>query len=316
MSQAASDAPAPAGLFASAGVEPVVQVTRLGFVALDTPQLDAMVAYYRDVLDFALVDQTDRGTYLTADHRHHCVVLEEAGSAKARTRVGFEVSGPLGAVWARLRDRGIEAGRCSDPEAGIGDAVVIHEPSGTPLYLYEQMESSGVGASAGIRPIKLGHVASFVTDLQATQRFYEDVLGFRWSDTIGDFFVFLRCNVEHHAVNFIRSTRRTGTHHIAYEARDWAHLKEIIDHLAMHGYRLEWGPGRHGVGHNIFAYHRDPDGHFVEMFTEIDLILDEQTGYFEPRPWHESFPQGPRVWEPRPEAANKWGPVNMEMNEH
>ena len=80
--------------------------------------------------------------------------------------------------------------------------------------------------------------------------------------------------------------------------------------------RLECGPGRHGAGHNIFTYHRDPDGNLVELFTEIDVIQDETTGRFEPRPWHETWPQGPRFWDTNVEAANKWGPIDPEKLEH
>ena len=56
------------------------------------------------------------------------------------------------------------------------------------------------------------------------------------------------------------------------------HLKEMLDHLATREIRMAWGPGRHGVGHNIFTYHADPDGNFIELFTELDLIADEETG--------------------------------------
>ena len=125
-------------------------------------------------------------------------------------------------------------------------------------------------------------------DLLVIQRFYIDVLGFRWSDTIGDFFTFLRCNVDHHAINLMQSDKRSGLFHVAYEVRDFLQLKDHLDHLATRGHTLEWGPGRHGVGHNIFSYHRDPDGNLVELFTEIDLIYDEETAHFEPRPWHEA----------------------------
>ena len=134
-----------------------------------------------------------------------------------------------------------------------------------------------MASALGVRPTKLGHVASYVPDLLVIQRFYIDVLGFRWSDTIGDFFTFLRCNVDHHAINLMQSDKRSGLFHVAYEVRDFLHLKDHLDHLATRGHTLEWGPGRHGVGHNIFSYHRDPDGNLVELFTEIDLIYDEET---------------------------------------
>ena len=107
-----------------------------------------------------------------------------------------------------------------------------------------------------------------------------------------------------------------GMHHVAYEMRDFMHLKEMLDHLATMEIRMAWGPGRHGVGHNIFTYHPDPDGNFVELFTELDVIADEETGVFEPRPWHEEWPQGPKFWVPEPAAANKWGWINPEMMVH
>ena len=61
----------------------------------------------------------------------------------------------------------------------------------------------------------------------------------------------------------------------------------MLDHLASNDYRLHWGPGRHGPGHNLFTYHRDPDGNVIELFTQLDSMIDEAKGYWEPRPWHE-----------------------------
>jgi len=166
------------------------------------------------------------------------------------------------------------------------------------------------------RPTKLGHVASYVPDLVGSQRFYLEVMGFRFSDMIGDFFTFLRCNSDHHAINLMQSQKRSGLFHVAFEMRDMLHLKDQLDLLSTRGHALLWGPGRHGVGHNIFTYHQDSDGNIVELFTEIDLIFDEETEHFEPRPWHEEWPQGPKVWPPTPGAANKWGIINPDMMDH
>jgi hypothetical protein len=67
-----------------------------------------------------------------------------------------------------------------------------------------------------------------------------------------------------------------------------------------------WGPGRHGIGHNLFAYHRGPNGLITELFTELDR-MNEELGYFEPRPWHRDSPQKPKVWAKDPTASNLWG---------
>ena len=122
------------------------------------------------------------------------------------------------------------------------------------------------------------------------------MLGFRVSDWIQDWFVFMRCGPDHHTVNFVRG-KRTHMHHIAFELKDWAQILAACDFLGGKNIPLIWGPGRHGPGHNIYTYHRNPDDQIIELFAELDKMLDEELGYFEPRPWHRDRPQKPKVWE-------------------
>ena len=44
----------------------------------------------------------------------------------------------------------------------------------------------------------------------------------------------------------------------------------------------------------------------VEMFCDLDVMYDEELGYFEPRPWHEDRPQRPKVW-PADTWRAQWG---------
>ena len=64
----------------------------------------------------------------------------------------------------------------------------------------------------------------------------------------------------------------------------------------MKDVKLLWGPVRHGPGHNVATYHRNPDEHTVELYIELDLMKDEELGYFDPRPWHRDTPQRPKTW--------------------
>lgn len=295
---------------------PVV-VSKLGYVQQQTTDLDRMIDYYTTVMRFGLVDSSATEAYLTPSFDHHAVVVTTGDEPKARTTVGFEIFEDLSDAHARLRAAGYEVQRRSDIAPGLADALVLAEPlTGTTVHLYDRQTRSEIDGRDALRPTKLGHVAAFVPQLRPLQDFYQGLLGFKWSDTIGDFFVFLRCNADHHAANFMASATRTGQHHIAYEMRDLAHLQTMLDHLAANGYRLEWGPGRHGAGHNIFTYHHDPDGNLVELFTQLDLIVDEAKGYFEPRPWHTEFPQYPKTWEVDAVAVNSWGPINPKLLEH
>ena len=117
-----------------------------------------------------------------------------------------------------------------------------------------------------ITPFKLGHVAFNVVGVQKITDFYCEVLGFRVSDWFADFFSFLRCGPDHHTINLLDS-QRVKLNHMAFELRDWSHLQSACDYLSKNGYPLIWGPGRHGPGHNLFAYHKNPDGHIVELAT-------------------------------------------------
>ena len=105
--------------------------------------------------------------------------------------------------------------------------------------------------------------------------------------------------------------------HTAFELRDWGHMLTACDTLSLAGYKLLWGPGRHGIGHNLFTYHRGPNGLITELFAQLDQ-MNEEMGYFEPRPWHRDRPQSPKVWSKDPNAANYWGimPVMPEDQMH
>ena len=163
---------------------------------------------------------------------------------------------------------------------------------GTVIELYSDYTfAKDDGAQTAITPLKLGHIAHRVDDVQKTVKFYTDVLGFRVSDWHGDYFAFLRCGVDHHTVNFVYN-EKPQLHHIAFEVRDWSELHRAGDFLARKDVHLVWGPLRHIIGHNIAAYHRDPDNIRVELYCEMDQMKDEALGYFDPRPWHQDRPAG------------------------
>ena len=100
---------------------------------------------------------------------------------------------------------------------------------------------------------------------------------------------------------------------MAFELRDASHMQQACDLLGRRKIPLLWGPVRHGPGHNIATYHRNPDGYLIELFYDMDRMADEELGYFEPRPWHRDRPQRPKTWiglprdiwgvGPSPEAA-------------
>lgn len=285
----------------------MIRANRLAFAAFSIADPSPLGAYYEQVIGLAPQGLVAGAQTFATPQGDTCIRLVP-GETTRLTRLGFHLppGAPLADMAAHLRREGLSADLRSDPYPGIGHSLVLRDPNDIEVELLDTVPPPvEVPPSPAISPLKLGHVAVYTGDIAASIAFYRDRLGFRVSDWMEDFFVFLRCGPDHHTCNFIASENR-GMHHMAFELRDWAHVQTACDWLAGHGYRITWGPGRHGIGHNIFIYHRNPAGQIVELFTELDTMSDEAAGFFDARPWHRDRPQRPKVWSAA-EGSNMWG---------
>lgn len=284
----------------------MIAVKRLRHVRLATPDLERLIAYYQDVIGLAVVAREASRAFLATESGQLALVLErgpEAGLASLAFDVAPQVQ--LTELKRLLDDKGVAAELAADPTPGSTASLRFHDGDGKSIELYSDCHFYDNRAPlAGVAPLKLGHVACYTTDPQAISRFYADLLGFRVSDWIEDRFVFMRCNHEHHTVNFTRGPD-ARMHHLAFELRDAAHMHRAGDILGGHRVTILWGPVRHGPGHNVAMYHRDPDGNAVELFYDLDCMTDEELGFYDPRPWHRDRPQRPKVWVGLP--RDLWG---------
>ncbi|MGH7100058.1 MAG: VOC family protein [Stellaceae bacterium] len=127
---------------------------------------------------------------------------------------------------------------------------------------------------------KIGHIALYVQDLGRSARFYTEVLGFRVSDVYGDDMapggaVFLRCNTDHHGVALFRAgeaqPRNAGLHHLAFEVGTLEAVFRAREHLRRSNVPIDF-EGRRRAGCQIAVEFRDPDGHRLEIYWNIDQI--------------------------------------------
>jgi catechol 2,3-dioxygenase len=61
-------------------------------------------------------------------------------------------------------------------------------------------------------------------------------------------------------------------HHMAFELDGIGHLTAAADQLGAAGVPLEAGPGRHGVGGNLYAYFWAPGGNRYELSAEMPRV--------------------------------------------
>ena len=285
----------------------MIKVKRLGHATIATPDLDAQVDYYGRLLGLTVIERSKDRVFLASKQGLEAIELVK-GKPNDLKHVSFQIAPgtDLGDVVKELGNIGIKAERRKDVSPGVADAVTLEDPKGTPIDLYAEYKFAKRDETPNIFNIlKLGHVAYRVLDVQQIVKFYSEVLGFRVSDWRGDFFVFMRCNTDHHTVNFIRGNN-IKMHHMAFELKDFIHLQNSCDLFGQRKIPIIWGPLRHGPGHNIATYHRNPDDQVIEFFCELDKMVDENLGYFEPRPWHQDTPQRPKTWQGG--KTNVWGP--------
>ena len=285
-------------------------VTRLSHVALRSPDVEKMRTYYTEIIGLSSYDDGDGTVYLASGGRGPALELRSSTTAGI-DHVGFEISAAKEEeLLVRLKNQGVQVSTATDLEPGLSRIHDVIDVEGNHLQMcvVDDDRAPAALATSGIVPQKIGHVATRTSSAEAVTEFYETALGFRWSDWMGDFFAFLRCNVDHHSVNFINASRPGQMHHYAFELEDVSHVTAACDALAARNVQMLWGPGRHGIGHNVFTYHKDPDGNVVELFCDLDRMASEELGYFEPRKWHQDRPQRPKHWIPDPDSANLWGP--------
>ena len=284
----------------------MIKVKRLRHVTFASPDVEAQLDYYRSIIGLAVIGRDDRRVILGTDSDELTLVLEH-GSASSLTAIAYEVAPglDLSDLQKSLASLDIKSEVRSDTAPGIPKTLVFNDPDGLQIELFSRWDfCKPVEPIRGLAVAKLGHVALYTPDPERAAKFFGDLLGFRVSDRIEENFVFLRCGPEHHAMNFARGAE-ARIHHLAFELRDASHMHQACDLLGRNKFQILWGPVRHGPGHNVAVYHHNPDRYLIELYYSMDLMLDEELGYFEPRPWHRDRPQRPKTWVGLPRDV--WG---------
>ena len=274
---------------------------RLGGVALGVPDPPATAAFLRDGLSF-VVTGTGAGddemlvASCAGDYGPTGQAAIELRRADRLTllQVFWEVplAYDLSSLEARLRAVALPATRRED-------AVAFTDPAGIPMVcIRASARQRPTPPHEPLRPRRLGHVNLKTADPEAAAAFHRQVLGLRLSEQIGDDLYFLRIGTEHHNLG-LRGGDGGELHHLGFEVEGWNVYQPILDRLAELDLAIEYGPGRHRPGHNLFAYVRDPSsGLRLELFADMAQIPDETAH----APWR--WEAGERLTK----TINHWGP--------
>ncbi len=130
---------------------------------------------------------------------------------------------------------------------------------------------------------KIGHVGVNVTDIERSTQFYTQVLGLSVTESMGENqrpggLVFLRYNQDHHGIALFgghTAPLQGGTlNHIAFEVHSLDEVFRAREHLRAHGITPHF-EGRRRAGCQVAVEFRDPDGHELEIYWDIDQVGSE-----------------------------------------
>ncbi|KEA63914.1 2,3-dihydroxybiphenyl 1,2-dioxygenase [Marinobacterium lacunae] len=260
----------------------------LDHLALGSPNPEALATFYATALRNE-AKRTDAGWMVTGPGRK---LLISEGDAKELKHFAYGMSAEaLASLRARLESKGVTLEPCANPYLD-GEVFAVTDPDGN-RSIYGVSEKSDLGDMP--YRARLQHMALATTEVDSLIEFYRDVIGLSVSDNVLDEegelrACFLRSDEEHHVLAVFKAPSRWFDHH-CYEAGDWNLIRDWADHLSTLDIELKWGPGRHGPGNNLFFMIHDPDGNWVEISAELEVM--------EGRPAAD--------WLHTPKTLNYWG---------
>ena len=270
--------------------------TATSHLGLRVPDLDAALHFYTTVIGLSIHHALPgAGVRLGWTTGHHVLDLLPGDAGLDHLGFVLERHQDLAALRERLTGAGVEAFEL-DPSDPAHRGLEIADPDGHRVQFITSLEPMRPAATAvGPGAIRYQHITLATSDVQGMLDFYRSALGFRQSDVLGDNeFTWLRSNREHHTLALV-AAGKAGVDHYAFDISDWQEMKTWCDRLTEQEVDINWGPGRHGPGNNLFVFFDDPAGHHIELSTELERFHDDRVSY------------AVRRWDPAPRSINLWG---------
>ena len=282
---------------------------RMNSVTIGVPDVAATSAYYSE---FGLTETTP-GVFATPDGGEQLRIVHAPIRRLVEVSIGAadpddidRVASQLSAIGVAPQRSGssvcaVDAGTGVNVRVEIAPPIVQTELPATPYNGPGRTDRAGRSPRlrpddglVGARPRKLGHVVAGSTDIDASNKFFTEGIGFKVSDTVKGIAHFMRCSPDHHNL-LVQKSPVQFLHHTSWQVAD-------VDEIGLGAQALltkdpsrhVWGFGRHHIGSNFFWYFRDPAGNFSEYYSDLDVIVDDQL-------WK------PQVWEGM-RSLYSWGP--------
>ncbi len=271
--------------------------TYLHHIQLQSSDPARLAQYYAEAMDMA-AQRLDGGGWICQGPLRRVLFTQGENRKLGFGAFGCRDAEGLAALRERAEREGLDLLPSPSPLFN-SDAFAVRDPDGnTTVFGLGQQEEPRKGLRGPLQ-----HLTLATRDPDAIERFYVGKLGFLTSDRVVATdgrvnTLFTRSNHEHHSLACFRQDRQGVDHH-SYEAGDWSVIKDWCDRMGDRHIPVMWGPGRHGPGNNIFIFVEDPDGNWIEISAELEVIYDRPA----------------KDWKHEPRTLNSWGRAIMRIHE-
>jgi 2,3-dihydroxybiphenyl 1,2-dioxygenase len=272
--------------------------TQLGYLGLGVSDLAAWQHFATTILGLEVLPPEPDGSLLARldDHQYRFVIT--ADPVDDLNLIGWEVRDEraLDMLAARLTAGGV-AVRAGDAAARnrrrVVNLIEFQDPNGIPTEAYcgpllnraqpfqcPRVLSGFVAGDQG-----LGHITMTVDNLDASLRFYRDLLGLRLSDWIRPQpergvestlnLAFLHCNPRHHSMAFWEMQLPKRLHHFMVQVHDLDDVGNTYYLCLRQGVPIDLSLGRHTNDQMLSFYMQSPSGFDVEFGWGAIEIDDE-----------------------------------------
>ena len=266
-------------------------------VELGVTDLDTATRFFTEVWNLAPVSSTNESVDLRGTATfHHILTLRRAPrTGVIRIVLDARDRATTDALYEQVRSVGAPVDGAPRVLEWSGGAYGFgcKDPEGRSFAIISGVADHAEMADRADRPRKISHVNLNCADNDASFAFMRDALGFRLSDQTSHF-RFLRCNSDHHSI-VIGFNKEATLNHVAFEMPDSESVMRGIGRMRDHGYPVEWGPGRHGPGNNVFAYFCGPEELPLEYTSEMQQVGEDHR------------PGMPQDWTWPPGRVDHWG---------
>jgi catechol 2,3-dioxygenase-like lactoylglutathione lyase family enzyme len=249
-------------------------VTALRSVEIAMTDPAAAMKFFTEVWHLTPVTEIYGVHYFRGSGAFHHILTVRKASRTAVIRMVFDAAdrATVDALHAQAVAHGIKT---------IERPHALKQPHGDYGFGYKDPEGRNIAVVCGVEdhpgtadkadyPRKLSHINLNNGDPEATFAAFRDALGFRLADTTKKM-RFLTCGRDHHSMVLGFGGGAT-LNHIAFEMPDLDSIMRGAGRMRDDGRPIEWGPGRHGPGNNVFCYFLGPEDVPIEYTGEMQHI--------------------------------------------